>query len=197
MRSEHAVPVRRLERLSRMREYDVDRHEPDPRGWTVMNREGQNVGEVKDLIVDTERMAATYLDVELDTKLFDFHDDDPHVLVPIERARTDGNRLVVDDIGAEWVSELRAARARHHEEFWDRWWHRAEAREQPERVTRIRRRTEPEELQRAIDEVRPGQEVRIPVVKEVIKEEIVVERRPVEHEEVVVNRAADEPPRRR
>jgi len=41
--------------------------------------------------------------------------------------------------------------------------------------------------------VRPGQEVRIPVVKE----EIVVERRPVDREEIVVNRAWDEPPPRR
>jgi sporulation protein YlmC with PRC-barrel domain len=165
MRSEHATPVRRLERISRLHNYDVERHEPDPRGWTVVNREGHRVGEVKDLIVDTERMTATYVDVELDTKLFDLRDDDPHVLVPLERADRDGNRLVVEDISSEWVSELRAARDRHRDEFWDRWWHRSGAGEDTrDRVTRTGRPTEPADLHRVIDEVRPGEEVRIPVV---------------------------------
>jgi sporulation protein YlmC with PRC-barrel domain len=195
MRSEHA-PASRLERLSRLRDYEVERHEPDPRGSTVVNREGRSVGEVEDLIVDTERMVAIFLDVELDAKAFDFRDDDAHVLVPVERARTDGKRVVVDDISSEWVAELRAARQRHRYEFWDRWWHRTEmAPEAESRTTRIRRVSPApaDDLERVIHEVRPGEEVRIPVVKE----EIVVERRAVEHEEVVVNRAEDEPPRRR
>jgi sporulation protein YlmC with PRC-barrel domain len=194
MRSEQAVPVRRLERLSRLSDYQVDRHEPDPRGWTVINREGRSVGEVKDLIVDTERMSATYLDVEVDTKLFDFTGDDPHVLVPVERARADGKRLVVDDITGEWVADVRAARERHRNEFWDRWWHRSGVADEPEgRGTKISRRVRGDDLQRAIDEVRPGEAVRIPVAQE----EIVVERRPLGSEEIVVNRATDEPPRRR
>ena len=196
MRSQHAAPVSRLERLSRLRDFDVERHEPDPRGWTVVNREGRKVGEVKDLIVDTERMVATYLDVELDTKTFDFTDDDPHVLVPVERAGTDGNQVVVDEIDSDSVSQLRAARQRHQEEFWERWWHRDEARDNVERrPTRIRRITPApsDDLQRVIDDVRPGETVRIPVVRE----EIVVERREVADEEVVLNRASDEPPKRR
>ena len=71
--------------------------------------------------------------------------------------------------------------------FWDRWWHpgdsAVEARDdRGVRVSRIQGAVPRDELQRAIDEVRPGEEVRIPVVNE----EIVVERRPV----------ADPPPRR-
>jgi sporulation protein YlmC with PRC-barrel domain len=192
MRSEQAAPVRRLERLSRLANHEIERHQPDPRGWVVVNREGRIVGSVKDLLVDTERMAATYVDVELDTKLFDLRDDDPHVLVPMARARQEGNRLVVDDISSEWVAELRAARERHRYEFWDRFWYRTDVRDD-QRATRIHTRTDQEDLHKVIDEVRPGQEVRIPVVKE----EIVVERRPVDREEIVVNRATDEPPRRR
>jgi hypothetical protein len=193
MRSEPAVPARRLERLSRLPKYEVERHQPDPRGWTVVNGEGRHVGSVKDLLVDTERMTATYVDVELDTKVLDLGDDDPHVLVPIERARQDGKRLVVNDISREWASELRTARDRDRYEFWDRFWHRDAGDDPRRRATTTYTRTDPGGLQRAIDEVRPGQEVRIPVVRE----EIVVERRPVEREEIVVNRAADEPPRRR
>ena len=193
MRSEHAAPVRRLERLSRLPNYEVDRHQPDPRGWTVVSRDGRRVGEVKDVLVDTERMAGTYIDIELDTKLFDFRDDDPHILVPVARAHQDGRRLVVEDINAEWVSELRAARERHRYEFWDRLWQGGEAREERHERTSAPTRTGSADLRRVLDEIPPGHEVRIPVVRE----EIVVERRPVEREEIVMNRASDEPPPRR
>lgn len=191
MRADRDASLRRMERLSRMRDYDVAANEPDPRGWSVVNREGRPVGEVKDLIVDTDRMSATYLDVELDTKLFDFRGDDPHVLVPVERAHRQGRRVLVDDIAPGWVTELRAARELQQRDFWDRWWQRGE----PGRGTPITRRVAAEELNRALDDLRPGQSVRIPVAEE----EIVVERRPIHREappreDVVVNRAADEPP---
>jgi sporulation protein YlmC with PRC-barrel domain len=194
MKSDQNEPMRRLERLSRLGEYDVGRNEPDPRGWTVVNREGNAVGEVKDLLVDTDRMTVTHLDVELDTKTFDLRDDDPHVVVPVERARADGKRVVVDEISGNWVSELRTARERHQREFWDGWWHRGESRHDgPGIGARITRGVPRDDLNRVIDDVRPGEAVRIPVVEE----EIVVERRPVMRDELVVNRAADdEPPRR-
>jgi sporulation protein YlmC with PRC-barrel domain len=184
-----------MERLSRMRDYQVAPNEPDPRGWTVVNRDGRPVGEIKDLIVDTDRMSATYLDVELDTRLFDFRGDEPRVLVPVDRAHRQGRRVLVDDIAPGWVQELRAARELDAREFWDRWWQRGE----PGRGTPITRRVSADELNRAIDHLRPGESVRIPVAQE----EIVVERRPIHPEAPsredpvvnrVVNRAADEPP---
>lgn len=193
MKSDHDAPARRLERLSRLRDYNVGRKEPDPRGWTVVNREGHAVGEVKDLVVDTQRMAATYLDVELDTKKFDLRDDDPHVLVPVARAHTDGKRVVVDDISGNWVSELRAARDEHHHEFWNRWWNQGESRYEPALAPRMTRGVQRDEVNRAIDDVRPGEAVRIPVVEE----EVVVERRPVTRDELSVTRTYDAPPRRR
>lgn len=125
MRSDHDAPGRRLERLSRLRDHDVARHEPDPRGWRVVNRDGRAIGEVTDLIVDTDRMKAAYLDVELDARLFDLQHDDPHVLVPLDRAHRAGKRLLVEDISRAWVDELRTARDVHQREFWDRWWRRA------------------------------------------------------------------------
>jgi sporulation protein YlmC with PRC-barrel domain len=192
MKSDHDAPARRLERLSRLRDFDIGRKEPDPRGWTVVNRDGNTVGEVKDLVVDTDRMTATYLDVELDTKKFDLRDDDPHVLVPVERARTDGKRVVVDDISSTWVSELRAARDEYHRDFWDRWWNQSD-RHDPGPAVRDVRATHPQDLNRVLDDVRPGEAVRIPVVEE----EIVVERRPVMRDDRVVGRAPDEMPPRR
>ena len=197
MRSEHDAPNRRLERLSRMRGYDVAPNEPDPRGWKVVNRDRRQVGEVADLIVDAERMVATYLDVELDTKRFDLSGDDPHVLVPVERAHAEGRKVVVDDIGSGWLSELRGARAAHDAEFWERWWWPQGDRSAARRGPHISRRADPEVLSRVLDDVRPGETVRIPLVEE----EIIVERRLIPKDETLqddyaMNRAADEPPQR-
>jgi sporulation protein YlmC with PRC-barrel domain len=178
MRSQDAVSVEPFTRLSRMPGYAVERHEPDPRGWTVVNGQGKKVGEVKDLIVDTNRMTARYLDVELDTKLIDWRGDDPHILVPVEHAHIDGKHLVVPDITQTWVADLRAQRNVYVHEFWNRWWTRGERHPGAGLATRIGRAVQPEDLQRVIDDVQPGETVRIPVVNE----EIVVQRRPATDE---------------
>lgn len=200
MKSRPDAPRRRWERLSRMRGFGVSPNHRDPRGWTVVDRDRRQVGEVKDLVVDTDRMTATYLDVELNHKLFDVHDDDPHVLVPIEYAQPDGRRVVVDPISPRWFDELRSSRDVHEFEFWDEWWARTGGHAAAGRGPVISR-VDRDQIERAIDDVRPGERVRIPVADE----EIVIERRPVVRdtpvaremdvrEDYVVNRAIDEPP---
>jgi hypothetical protein len=165
MKHEHMSRTGRFERLSRLRDLTVARDQIDPRGWKVLNVEGHTVGEIKDLIVDTDRMTGAYLDVELDRKAFDLHDD-PRVLVPMSRAHRDcdHHRLIVEGLTRERVSELRFARDAHMREFWNRWWD-------------LDRGGAPdhEDIHRAVENMRPGETVRIPVVKE----EIVVERRVV------------------
>ena len=198
MRSDQDAHVHRLERLSHMRGYDVAPNEPDPRGWKVVNRERRRVGEVRDLVVDRERMVATYLDVELDTKRFDLAGDDPHVLVPVDRADREGRTVIVEDIDTGWVNDLRRARESHHLDFWHGWWHSGEP-SMTRRGRQIPRRAHPDTLNRVLDDVRPGETVRIPLVEE----EIIVERRRVPKEETLrndeyaVNRAADEEPPQR
>lgn len=182
MSSHDAVAVEPFARLSRMPRYAVERHEPDPRGWAVVNGRGTKVGEVKDLIVDTNRMTARYLDVELDTKLFDWRGDDPHILVPVERAHIDGKHLVVSDITETWVADLRAERKAHYHEFWDRWWSRG--RPGSGLTARVGQVVHPDDLHRVISDVQPGETVRIPVVNE----EIVVQRRPASDETPVTRR---------
>jgi hypothetical protein len=184
--------IRRFERLSRLRDHDVAHNEPDPRGVTVMNRERQAVGKVRDLIVDTDRMRVTYLDVKLDTRLFELSaDDDPHVLVPIERAHSDGRHLIVEELTASWVRELNTGRHEYVHEFWKNWWNRGE-----------RTTVEPDRLRNIARDLRPGETARIPLVED----EIIVERRPIvreappyreapSYDEMMVNRESDERPR--
>ena len=186
MKHAHTLRLRRFEPLSRLGDYRIERHEIDPRGWKVLSPDGRAIGEVKDVVVDTERMRARYLDVELDASAFDLHGD-PRILVSMAGARPDGNnhRLIVDGFTAARVAELIEARDRHIEAFWERWWSgdpvpasatvAADPRIRPAANGRVVSTFSQDDLRSALEDVRPGEPVRIPVVEE----EIVVERRPV------------------
>ena len=194
MKQHQSGPVHRFERLSRLGKYEVEKHQVDPRGWDIVGRDGRTIGEVRDLVVDTEKMTARYLDVELDTKLFDLRGD-AHVMVPVERAQRDGThkRLVVDGLTTERVADLCMAREDHYAQFWDKWWAvDAGATREPAAWTRAGALPDAD-VRRAIEEVRPGEQVRIPVVRE----EIIVERRPVHADELVTAREQQDvaPPR--
>lgn len=49
--------------------YKVAEGDPDVRGWDVMDRDGSRIGEVDDLLVDTEALKVRYLEVRLDPRL--------------------------------------------------------------------------------------------------------------------------------
>lgn len=77
-----------LARLHDMDDYKVAHGEPHVRGWHVKTADGQKVGKVDDLIVDTDAMQVRYLDIELDRKTLKLNED-RHVLLPIREARLD------------------------------------------------------------------------------------------------------------
>lgn len=49
-------------RMSELGDYRVSDEDPDPRGWSVVGRDGATIGRVEDLIVDTAAMKVRYLD---------------------------------------------------------------------------------------------------------------------------------------
>ena len=125
MRHEHTItPVRRFERLSRLRDFEVGRDDIDPRGWPVVNAEHHALGEVRDLIVDTDQMRARYLDVALEPKAFHLRDGHARILVPMDRAHRIGDhkRLRIDGLTEENVAAMMAAREDDDVSFWHRWW---------------------------------------------------------------------------
>lgn len=75
-------------RLHDLHDYKIAHGEPHVRGWHVKTADGQKVGKVDDLIVDTDAMQVRYLDVELDRKSLKLNED-RHVLLPIRDARLD------------------------------------------------------------------------------------------------------------
>jgi hypothetical protein len=180
--------MKRFERLSRLNGYGVDSHRADPRGWDIVNDDHRSIGEVKDLIVDTSTMKAVFLDVELDGKLFDVAGD-PHVLIPLERAEREGKHkhLVVSGIDSVRMQELLVERERHYYQFWETWWPRSQSPAGPSWSPTISQQLSAEDLRRALENVRPGEHLRIPI----FNEEIVIERRPLQHGEQAVAAAEE------
>ena len=181
--------MKRFERLSRLNGYGVETHHRDPRGWDVLNADRRSIGEVKDLIVDTSTMKAVSLDVELDGKLFDLGGD-PHVLIPLERAEREGKHkhLIVSGLDSVRMQELLVERERHYYEFWETWWRRDSSPAGASWSPTISQQLNAEDLRRALDNVRPGEHVRIPI----FNEEIVIERRPLHRDEQTTAGEAEE-----
>jgi hypothetical protein len=181
--------MKRFERLSRLNGYGVDSHHRDPRGWDIVNAEHRSIGEVKDLIVDTSTMTAVYLDVEFDAKMFDVGRD-PHIFIPLEHAEREGKHkhLVVAGLDAVRMQELLVGRERHYYEFWDVWWRRASSPAGASWSPTISQQLSAEELRQALENVRPGEHLRIPI----INEEIIIERRPLSREEQAAAHPAEE-----
>lgn len=181
--------MKRFERLSRLNGYGVDSHYRDPRGWDIVNADHRSIGEVKDLIVDTSTMKAVYLDVELDSKLFDVGGD-PHILIAVEHAEREGKHkhLIVPGLDSVRMQELLVERERHRYDFWDTWWRQGSSAASTSWSPTISQQLSAEDLRRALENVRPGEHVRIPIVNE----EIVIERRPLSRDEQAEARDAEE-----
>lgn len=74
--------ARRLVPLKDLRDYKVVDGEPDIRGWTVYTATGRELGDIEDLLVDTDLGEVVMVDVDLKR-------DDRHTLAPIKAAWID------------------------------------------------------------------------------------------------------------
>lgn len=79
----HVVP------LSRLHEMEVADGDPDVRGWSVVSADGKRIGEVDQLLVDTDAMMVRYLDVEMTDGAR------RHTLLPIGYAKLDRHTQTV------------------------------------------------------------------------------------------------------
>ena len=94
----------RLLPLSNSKDFKVAKDNPDVRGWRVVGSDGESLGLVKDLIVDTQEMKVRYLALTADKR---FYNDsyDRYLLVPIGAAALDkkGNNVFVSSIDSKTI----------------------------------------------------------------------------------------------
>ena len=93
-------PMDRVVPLNSLPGYKVADGEPDIRGWDVVASDGQRLGKVEELLVDTQANKVRYVDVDVDG-------DNRHITLPIGYARLEESRhqVLVDGLGTE---QLRA-----------------------------------------------------------------------------------------
>src|SRR5215218_8124058 len=101
--------ARRLVRLKELDDYKVAEGEPDIRGWSVYTATGRELGDIEDLLVDTELGEVVMVDVNLKR-------DDRHTLAPIKTAWIDrDNRRVVLNTSMFDVDDAIPALSRRNE----------------------------------------------------------------------------------
>ena len=93
--------------LGRLDDFEVAEDFPDPRGWDVVLADGNKVGEVKELIVDTEALRTRYLAVKLDREAAGLSEE-REVLIPVGAARLDdnGDNVILDSMELRQLSAL-------------------------------------------------------------------------------------------
>src|SRR5690606_10989101 len=104
-----ADEMNRIVSLEDLEDFEVAEGEPDVRGWEVLSADGERIGEVDQLLVDTTAMKVRYLDVDLENDLIGT-DEDRHALIPIGFARLDedNDQIFVDNLRKEDVRRLPA-----------------------------------------------------------------------------------------
>lgn len=208
-------------RLHEMGDLRVSPEDPDPTGWAVIDRSGQRVGTVDELIVDTAAMKVRYLEIELD----DAPTRDEHLLVDIDEidlldqqhqavlramGRDDlrgrigerRGRAGARDVVAQTHDRGEAGRITRAEEELRIGKREAQAGEvvvgkhvETEHVTKpVERKVERVRVERRpVTGDQPAEakfgerEMRVPIMEE----DVVVEKRPVVKEEIVVSKTTD------
>ncbi len=105
--AEQVMERGRLCPLGELADYRVSEGNPDIRGWDVFGNDSLRLGEVRELIVDTEAMKARYMVVSLDRTLPNVQGD-RRVLVPVGRARLDDalDRVYLEDVTVATANTL-------------------------------------------------------------------------------------------
>ncbi len=102
--------ARRLVPMKDLHHYKVVAGEPDIRGWSVFTATGRELGDIEDLLVDTDLGEVVMIDIDLKR-------DDRHTLAPIKAAWIDRetHRVVLNtsmfDVDGETASGVVADRA--------------------------------------------------------------------------------------
>ena len=96
----------RIAPLSELDDFEVAEGYPDIRGWRVASADGEEVGKVRDLLIDVDQMRTRYLDVRL-TKELAASPGERDVLVPVGTAQVvEGKDVVRVPLTAERVGLL-------------------------------------------------------------------------------------------
>lgn len=93
--------------LNRLDDFKVADGYQDVRGWSVVGHDGEKIGKVDDLLVDTSARQVRYLGVDLDRSLLSGRSHSGNVLIPIENVQLDRkDKVNLTSIGRNEIFSL-------------------------------------------------------------------------------------------
>lgn len=93
--------------LNRLDDFKVADGYQDVRGWSVVGHDGEKIGKVDDLLVDTSARQVRYLGVDLDSSLLSGRSHSGNVLIPIENVQLDRkDKVHLTSIGSNEIFSL-------------------------------------------------------------------------------------------
>lgn len=93
--------------LNRLDDFKVADGYQDVRGWSVVGHDGEKIGKVDDLLVDTNARQVRYLGVDLDRGLLSGRSHSGNVLIPIENVQLDRkDKVHLTSIGRNEIFSL-------------------------------------------------------------------------------------------
>ena len=174
-----SIDTANLMPLSRMSDFKVSDNDQDIRGWKVVARDGDTIGKVDELLIDTTTNRVRYLGVDLDRGLLSGRSHSGKVLIPIESVRLDRHdRVLLNSVGSHEITTLPTYDASmfHGQNLGNRL-----DTEREERLTLSEEELAVGKRRVASGEVEVGKRVETQHVREtvpVMREEVTIERRP-------------------
>ncbi|HEX9108693.1 MAG TPA: PRC-barrel domain-containing protein, partial [Longimicrobiales bacterium] len=89
---------------------EIEKNEPDPRGWDVISGDGRKIGEVDGMFVDTAAMKVRYLEVPVDNDELELDDDaERRLMIPVRSVEldVDDERVLVPTLQSARIAGLR------------------------------------------------------------------------------------------
>lgn len=107
---EMGADLSNLTPLGSLNDYEVSDNDSDVRGWDVIASDGQRIGEVQELLVETSARRVRYLVVDVDRSLRSGSGQGGNVLIPVEGVRLDdrNHKVLVSSVGSTNLSSLSA-----------------------------------------------------------------------------------------
>ena len=107
---EMGADLSNLTPLSALNDFEVADNDSDVRGWDVIASDGQRIGEVQEMLVDTSARRVRYLVVDVDRSLRSGSSQGGNVLIPVEGARLDdrNHKVLVSSVASTNLSSLSA-----------------------------------------------------------------------------------------
>ena len=89
---------------------EMEKNEPDPRGWDVISADGRKIGEVDGMFVDTVAMKVRYLEVPVDNDELDLEDKaERRLMIPVRSVElaVEDERVLVPTLQSSHIADLR------------------------------------------------------------------------------------------